>query len=530
MEIGFVNEKLKLEHIGLSNLKSIMYNLNDSALVNQAISRKEGQIGYGGAFFVKTGTHTGRSARDKFIVREEKTEKNIWWENSGEISEEHFSSLYNDIKKYLQGKEIFVQDLFACADENHRMNIRVITELAWHALFSRHLFRIPEEKNIKNFINDFTVINCPEFKSSPERHGSSSETIIAISFEKKLIIISGTLYAGEIKKSVFTVLNYFLPEKNVMPMHCSANTAKSDDKNSAIFFGLSGTGKTTLSQDPNRILIGDDEHGWSEKGIFNFEGGCYAKTINLCKNNEPEIYGATSKFGTVVENMNFDTVSLKLNYFDDSLTQNMRCAYPLNYISNSSSTGKTNSPKNVIFLTCDAFGVFPPIARLTVDQAIYHFISGFTSKIAGTERGIVEPQPTFSACYGAPFLPRDPSVYGNLLNDRLLNSKANCWLVNTGWTGGPYGEGVRMPLKETRKILTSVLNDTIFNSKFRIDENFGFQVPLDIDGVEKKILNPKETWNDKNKYDQQSKKLVKMFIDNFVKYEKLEKFSKILVL
>ena len=528
IEKGLVNPKLKLDDMGLCELNSTMYNLNESALVKEAISRNEGVIGYGGALVVKTGSHTGRSAKDKFIVREKTTENNIWWENTREISPKHFSCLYDDVVSYLKGKDIFVQDLFACADINHRLNIRVITEFAWHALFSRHLFRIPENEDLKNFHNDFLVINCPNFKCSEDRHGSASETIIAISFEKKTIIITGTKYAGEIKKSIFTVLNYFLPEKKIMPMHCSANKALGNDKNTAVFFGLSGTGKTTLSQDPNRVLIGDDEHGWSEKGIFNFEGGCYAKTINLNKENEPEIYNATSKFATLIENMNYDPVSLKLDYFDDSLTQNMRCAYPLDYISNSSSTGITTIPKNVIFLTCDAFGILPPVAKLTVDQAIYHFISGFTAKIAGTEKDIFEPQPTFSACYGAPFLPRHPSVYGKLLEERLLDSGAICWLVNTGWTGGSYGHGTRMPIKETRAILSSILNGSIMESEFRSDDDFGFTIPCEINGVNKEILNPRNTWNDKLNYDKKAKELLSMFIENFKKYENLDKYSKIL--
>ncbi|MCW1951048.1 MAG: phosphoenolpyruvate carboxykinase (ATP), partial [Octadecabacter sp.] len=395
---------------------------------------------------------------------------------------------------------------------------RFVTELAWHGLFIRHLMRRPEASELGGFSPDWTVINCPSFLADPERHGCRSETVITMNFDRKIILIAGTEYAGENKKSIFTLLNYLLPEKDIMPMHCSANHAKDNPVDSAVFFGLSGTGKTTLSADPNRTLIGDDEHGWSERGIFNFEGGCYAKTIGLNPEAEPEIYATTHMPGTVIENMVFDAETLELDFEDDSLTANMRCAYPLNYISNASETALGGHPKNIIMLTCDAFGVLPPIARLTPAQAMYHFLSGFTSKVAGTERGVTEPEPTFSTCFGAPFMPRRPEVYGNLLRSKIATHGATCWLVNTGWTGGAYGTGNRMPIKATRALLTSALNGTLVEGQFRKDANFGFDVPVACDSVDDLLLNPRETWADGAAYDAQAAKLVDMFANNFEQY------------
>ena len=394
----------------------------------------------------------------------------------------------------------------------------MVTELAWHNLFIRHLLRRPERAALDSFIADFTVINCPSFQANPEKHNCLSETVIALNFDKKMILIGGTEYAGENKKSVFTLLNYLLPEKGIMPMHCSANHAVGNPVDTAVFFGLSGTGKTTLSADPQRVLIGDDEHGWSDRGTFNFEGGCYAKTINLNPEAEPEIFATTSKFGTVIENMVFDPETFELDFDDDSLTANMRCAYPLEYISNASDTALGGHPKNVIMLTCDAFGVLPPIARLTPAQAMYHFLSGFTSKVAGTERGVTEPEPTFSTCFGAPFMPRRPEAYGNLLRDKIAKHGATCWLVNTGWTGGAYGTGSRMPIKATRALLTAALDGSLAEAKFRKDENFGFDVPVEVPGVNTALLDPRSTWNDPAAYDTQAAKLVQMFADNFEQY------------
>jgi phosphoenolpyruvate carboxykinase (ATP) len=429
-----------------------------------------------------------------------------------------FDVLYADMLEHMKGKDYYVQDLFGGADPANRLDVRVVTELAWHGLFIRHLLRRPDREELDTFVPEFTIINCPTFKADAEKHGCRSETVIALNMDAKLILIGGTEYAGENKKSVFTLLNYLLPEKGIMPMHCSANHAIGNPVDAAVFFGLSGTGKTTLSADPSRTLIGDDEHGWSDKGTFNFEGGCYAKTINLNAEAEPEIYATTSKFGTVIENMVFDDETLELDFNDDSLTANMRCAYPLHYISNASYSAQGGHPKNIIMLTCDAFGVLPPIARLTPAQAMYHFLSGFTSKVAGTERGVTEPEPTFSTCFGAPFMPRRPEVYGNLLRDKIAKHGATCWLVNTGWTGGAYGTGKRMPIKATRALLTAALDGSLSNVEFRKDPNFGFDVPVDVPGVPEVLLDPRRTWGDPAAYDAQAEKLVKMFSDNFEQY------------
>jgi phosphoenolpyruvate carboxykinase (ATP) len=429
-----------------------------------------------------------------------------------------FDRLHADMLEHMKGGDYFVQDLYAGADPEHRLDVRVVTELAWHGLFIRHLLRRPDRAELDSFAPEFSIINCPSFKADPARHGCRTETVIALNFDKKLILIANTAYAGENKKSVFTLLNYLLPEKGVMAMHCSANHAIGNPDDTAVFFGLSGTGKTTLSADPSRTLIGDDEHGWSEKGTFNFEGGCYAKTINLSAEAEPEIYATTSRFGTVVENMVFDPETLELDFTDSSLTENMRCAYPLEAISNASDTGLGRHPKNVIMLTCDAYGVLPPIARLTPAQAMYHFLSGFTSKTPGTERGVTEPIPTFSTCFGAPFMPRRPEVYGKLLQEKIAQFGATCWLVNTGWTGGAHGTGKRMPIKATRALLTAALDGSLGKVEFRKDPNFGFEVPVAVPGVDTILLNPRDTWADKAAYDAQAKKLVGMFADNFGQY------------
>ncbi|MEL6208224.1 MAG: phosphoenolpyruvate carboxykinase (ATP), partial [Pseudomonadota bacterium] len=413
MEIGRVNPEMRLEDQGITGLGTIHYNLLEPALIEEALRRDEGKLGRGGAFLVTTGKFTGRSPKDKHVVKTPDIEDRIWWENNAAMSPEGFDALYADMRAHMAGRDYFVQDLYGGADPTHQIDVRVVTELAWHGLFIRHLLRRPDRDDLDRFTPDFTIINSPSFKADPERHGCRSDTVIAINFSKKLILIGGTEYAGENKKSVFTLLNYLLPEKGVMAMHCSANHAQGNPVDTAVFFGLSGTGKTTLSADPARVLIGDDEHGWSDRGTFNFEGGCYAKTINLSAEAEPEIFATTERFGTVIENMVYDEETLELDFDDDSLTANMRCAYPLEYISNASSSALGGHPKNIIMLTCDAFGVLPPIARLTPAQAMYHFLSGFTSKVAGTERGVTEPEPTFSTCFGAPFMPRRPEVYGN---------------------------------------------------------------------------------------------------------------------
>ncbi len=518
MDTGRVNPKQRLEDQGITGLGHVHYNLLENALIEEALKRGEGRLGKGGIFLATTGKHTGRSPKDKFVVRTPSVEHSIWWENNKPMTPEAFEALQADMLAHLKGRDAFVQDLYGGADPAHRLDVRVVTELAWHGLFIRYMLRRPERGELDGFVPEFTVVNCPSFKADPERHGCRSETVIAINLDKKLILISGSAYAGENKKSVFTLLNYLLPEKGIMPMHCSANHAPGNPVDTAIFFGLSGTGKTTLSADPARTLLGDDEHGWSDRGTFNFEGGCYAKTISLSPEAEPEIYATTGMFGTVVENMVYDPETFELDFEDASLTANMRCAYPLDYIPNASETGLGGHPKNIIMLTCDAYGVLPPIARLSPAQAMYHFLSGFTAKVAGTERGVTEPEPTFSTCFGAPFMPRRPEVYGNLLREKIARHGATCWLVNTGWTGGAYGTGRRMPIRATRALLSAALEGALNSVQFRKDPNFGFDVPVSVPGVEDKLLDPRRTWADPAAYDAQARKLVHMFAENFAQY------------
>jgi len=518
MDHGQVNPKMKLEDQGITGLGYVYYNLNEADLQTAAIDAGEGVEGQGGTFLVSTGKHTGRSPKDKFVVRTPETEDTIWWDNNPPMEAAAFDQLYDDMMAHMQGGKYYVQDLFGGADPAHRLDVRMVTELAWHSLFIRHVLRRPEASEIDTFLPDWTIINCPTFKADPAKHGCRSETVIAMNFDRKVILIGGSEYGGENKKSVFTLLNYLLPEKGIMPMHCSANHAPGNPVDTAVFFGLSGTGKTTLSADPSRTLIGDDEHGWSERGTFNFEGGCYAKTIGLDPKAEPEIYATCFMPHTVIENMVFDPETKELDFEDDSLTANMRCAYPLNYISNASESALGGHPKNIIMLTCDAFGVLPPISRLTPAQAMYHFLSGFTSKVAGTERGVTEPEPTFSTCFGAPFMPRRPEVYGNLLREKIASHGATCWLVNTGWTGGAYGTGSRMPIKATRALLAAALDGTLVENQFRKDANFGFEVPVTCEGVDDQLLDPRATWSDKVAYDAQAAKLVDMFSNNFEKY------------
>ena len=513
-----VNPNCRLEDQGITGLGHVYYNLLEPALINAALERREGKLGLGGTFLVTTGKHTGRSPKDKHVVRTPSVENTIWWENNRAMEPAKFDVLYADMLEHMKGREYFVQDLYAGADPALRLDVRVISELAWHNLFIRHLLRRPEASELATFLPQFTIINCPSFKADPARHGCRSETVIAINFDQKLILIGNTQYSGENKKGVFTLLNYLLPEKGVMPMHCSANHAHGDKDDVAIFFGLSGTGKTTLSAEPSRTLIGDDEHGWSDNGVFNFEGGCYAKTISLSPVHEPEIYATTHTFGTVIENMVYDPDTLELDFEDNSITDNMRCAYPLEFISNASKDSLGGQPKNVIMLTCDAYGVLPPIARLTPAQAMYHFLSGFTSKTPGTEVGVTEPTPTFSTCFGAPFMPRRPEEYGKLLQKRIAESGAHCWLVNTGWTGGAFGTGKRMPIAATRALLAAALDGSLNDVEFRKDPNFGFEVPVSVPGVDAQLLDPRQTWADASAYDAQALKLVGMFSDNFAQY------------
>ena len=519
MIVGHVNPSFKLEDQGITGLGQVHYNLSEPALIEAALRRGEGHLGLGGAMLVETGKFTGRSPKDKHIVKSRQTADTIWWDTNAVMTPKAFAALKADMFAQMKGGEYFVQDLFAGADPAYRLDVRLITELAWHSLFIRHMLRRPSRREIDRFEPEFTVINCPGFQADPKRHGCRSETVIAINFEDKMILIGGTEYAGENKKSIFSVLNYILPEKGVMPMHCSANHARGNPIDTAVFFGLSGTGKTTLSADPDRILLGDDEHGWSDRGTFNFEGGCYAKTINLSPQAEPEIFATTRMFGTVIENMVYDPETFALDFKDDSLTANMRCAYPLHYISNASETALGGHPKNIIMLTCDAFGVLPQIARLSPAQAEYHFLSGFTAKVAGTERGVTEPQPTFSTCFGAPFMPRRPEVYGALLREKIARHGATCWLVNTGWTGGAFGTGSRMPIKATRALLTAALDGSLATAQFRKDPNFRFEVPVSVGGVADILLDPRRTWDNGADYDEQARKLVSMFAENFVQYE-----------
>lgn len=514
----YIQSDYGLENHGILHTGNIYWNLSTAALYEEAARRREGLISYLGPLVVRTGQYTGRSPNDKFIVREPESEKHIWWGKVNQAFDiQRFESLYARMLAYMQGRDLFVQDCYAGADAEYRINIRVITETAWHSLFARNIFIEPPEEELKSFIPDFTIINLPNFRAVPEIDGTRSEAFIIVNFARRLILIGGTSYAGEIKKSVFTILNYLLPHKKVLSMHCSANIGADGD--TALFFGLSGTGKTTLSADPNRTLIGDDEHGWSEKGIFNFEGGCYAKVIRLSPVAEPEIFKTTRTFGTILENVAIDPITRRLDLDDDSLTENTRAAYPLTHIPNACRSGIGNHPKNVIFLTADAFGVMPPIARLTKEQAMFHFLSGYTARVAGTERGIGnEPQATFSACFGAPFMALHPSVYTDLFGQRISTYNVKVWLVNTGWTGGPYGVGHRMSIKHTRALLTAVLKGELDNVAMNPDPIFGFLIPDACPGVPKDILKPRNTWNDSSAYDAQAQRLAEMFLDNFQQF------------
>ncbi len=504
---------------GFETKAKIHPNLGTAQLVEATVAKGEGELSRYGSLVVKTGAHTGRSANDKFIVRDETTEDTVWWGKVNvDMSPEHFAALKKDFLAELAGKgELYVADLFGGSQPEHRVNVRVINELAWHNLFIRTMLVRPEASELADFAPEYTIIDLPSFRADPARHGTRSETVIAVNLAEKLILIGGTRYAGEMKKSVFGILNYLLPAKGVMPMHCSANIGP--DGKTAVFFGLSGTGKTTLSADASRTLIGDDEHGWSDTAVFNFEGGCYAKMIRLSEEAEPEIYATTRKFGTVLENVVMDPVTRDLDFHDNSLAENTRGAYPLDYIPNTSEKNLGPVPSNVIMLTADAFGVLPPIARLTPEQAMYHFLSGYTAKVAGTEIGVTEPEATFSTCFGAPFMPRHPSVYGNLLKQRIAEGGAQCWLVNTGWTGGKYGIGNRMPIKATRALLNAALDGSLNDAEFRKDPNFGFDVPVAVPGVDSGILDPRTTWADKGEYDRTADKLVRLFIDNFAEFE-----------
>ncbi|WP_106639299.1 phosphoenolpyruvate carboxykinase [Allosphingosinicella vermicomposti] len=503
---------------GIVTKADIHWNLLPAALTEQAVKRGEGMLAKDGPLVVATGKHTGRSAKDKFTVRDSETEGTIWWDNNAAMTPEQFAALKADFLACVSDKDtLFVADLYGGSQPEHRVRVRVINELAWHNQFIRTMLVRPEASELEGFTPEFTIIDLPSFKADPAKHGCRGETVIAVNLTEKLILIGGTQYAGEMKKSVFGVLNYLLPVDGVMPMHCSANIGPNGD--TAVFFGLSGTGKTTLSADASRTLIGDDEHGWSDTNVFNFEGGCYAKMIRLSEEAEPEIYATTRRFGTVLENVVIDPDTRELDLDDNSLAENTRGAYPIDFIPNASKENLGPVPRNIVMLTADAFGVLPPIAKLTPDQAMYHFLSGYTAKVAGTEIGVTEPEATFSTCFGAPFMPRHPSVYGNLLKERIAKGNVDCWLVNTGWTGGKYGVGKRMPIKATRALLNAALDGSLKNVEFRKDPYFGFDVPVSVPGVDTAILDPKSTWADKAEYDATAKKLVQLFIDNFAKFE-----------
>jgi phosphoenolpyruvate carboxykinase (ATP) len=504
---------------GIAATSDIHWNLTAAPLVELALARGEGKLAKDGPLVVETGKHTGRSAQDKFIVRDAETEETVWWGKTNKgMTPEQFAALKADFLAHLGTKEtLFAQDLFGGSQPSHRVNVRVVTELAWHSMFIRTLLVRPDVSELEGFSPEYTIIDLPSFRADPARHGCRSETVVAVNLTEKLILIGGTKYAGEMKKSVFGILNYKLPVDGVMPMHCSANMGPNGD--TAVFFGLSGTGKTTLSADASRTLIGDDEHGWSDEAVFNFEGGCYAKMINLSPEAEPEIYATSKRFGTVLENVVMNPETRELDFNDNSLAENSRGSYPIDFIPNTSEKNLGPVPRNMIFLTADAFGVLPPIAKLTPDQAMYHFLSGYTARVAGTEIGVTEPDATFSTCFGAPFMPRHPSVYGNLLKSRIAKGGVDCWLVNTGWTGGQYGIGRRMPIKITRALLNAALDGSLNDAEFRTDPNFGFKVPVSVPGVDSAILNPRETWPDQAAYDATAAKLVGMFIDNFSQFE-----------
>jgi phosphoenolpyruvate carboxykinase (ATP) len=495
----------------------VRWNLSTAALYEEAIRRQEGVIAAAGPLACRTGLHTGRSPNDKFVVREPSSEAQIaWGKVNRPMDPVHFDALHRDLVGSLAGKELFVLDCFAGADPKYRLPVRVINEFAWHNLFCRNLF-IDDPAAAAAAAPQFTIIDSPGFKADPKRHGSQSDVMIALNFAKRLVLITGSSYAGEMKKSIFSVLNYLLPLQDVLPMHCSANIGTDGD--TALFFGLSGTGKTTLSSDPDRMLIGDDEHGWSDRGVFNFEGGCYAKTIRLSADAEPQIYATTRRFGTVLENVVVDELTRELNLDDDAYTENTRAAYPISFIANAVPSGLGGHPRNVVMLTADAFGVLPPISRLSPDAAMYHFLSGYTAKVAGTEKGVTEPKATFSTCFGAPFLPLQPSRYARMLGEKIARHNARVWLVNTGWTGGPYGVGQRMKIAYTRSIIRAALSGALDAVAFEKDPVFNLDIPVSCPDVPADVLKPRATWSDGAAYDEQAAKLARMFVANFKNFE-----------
>jgi len=517
-EFGFKAKDATIADLGLKNVADAYWNLTPAELVEESIIRGEGVLSDNGALAVDTGKFTGRSPKDRFIVCDERTEKSVWWGDINiKFDPEKFDRLYDRVCAYLQGKTIYVRDSYSCADPKFRMNVRVVTESPWQNLFAHNLFLRPTKEEILNTTKaEWTILSAPGFLADPEVDGTRQSNFAVLNFTKKIILIGGTAYTGEIKKGIFSVLNFVLPnDKNVLSMHCSANIGSAGD--SAIFFGLSGTGKTTLSADPNRGLIGDDEHGWAENSVFNFEGGCYAKCVSLSKEKEPQIFNAI-KFGSLLENIEFYDGTTTVDYDNISKTENTRAAYPIYHVDNAVEPSVGNSPKNIFFLTCDAFGVLPPISKLNTGQAMYHFISGYTAKVAGTEMGITEPTTTFSACFGKAFLPLHPTKYAELLGERMKKNKVNVWLVNTGWSGGSYGVGARMKLSFTRAMITAALNGELEKVEFEKMPVFGLAIPKSCSGVPNEILNPKNTWADKSEFDAKTNTLAASFVKNFAQY------------
>jgi phosphoenolpyruvate carboxykinase (ATP) len=518
VKLNDVTRGTGLEQHDISNANLIFWTAPTSVLYEHIVRRGEGLISHMGALAVKTGHFTGRAANDKFIVDEPGSSGRInWGKVNRPFDAAKFDALYKKMTFYMQGRDLFVQDCYAGASPEHRIPVRIITERAWHSLFARNMFLRGTPEELLEHKTQFTVIDLPAFHALPSTDGTNSEAFIIINFDRKLVIIGGTSYAGEIKKSVFTVLNYLLPQKGVLSMHCSANAGMNGDV--AIFFGLSGTGKTTLSAAPNRLLIGDDEHGWDDNGIFNFEGGCYAKVINLSPESEPEIYQTTRRFGTILENVAIDTISRRIDLNNASFTENTRASYPISHIPQIVRSGVGGHPANIIMLTCDAFGVLPPIARLTRDQAMYHFLSGYTAKVAGTEAGVTEPQATFSACFGAPFMALRPSVYAEILGQKIARHDVTCWLVNTGWSGGGPGVGSRMKIAHSRAMVNAALDGSLNAGSFVTDPVFGLSVPTACRGVDSEVLNPRNAWADKGAYDAMAAKVVDMFRKNFEQFK-----------
>ncbi len=516
--IGHHISRYGLDNHGLSNVGKAYWNLSAPQLYTESLARSEGLLANGGALVTVTGQHTGRSPHDRFVVEEATARDEIWWGDVNvAMSEENFDRLLDKILGHLQGRDVFVQDCYAGANETYRLPVRVVTEEAWHNLFARNMFIQPEPKDLAAFKPEWTVLQAPSLEADSSTDGTTSGTFIVVHMGRKTVLVGGSGYAGEIKKSIFSVMNFLLPPRDVLPMHCSANIGP--EGNSAIFFGLSGTGKTTLSADSARTLIGDDEHGWGPDGIFNFEGGCYAKTINLTHETEPEIFETTRTFGSIIENVVLDPDTRELDFFDTTLTENGRVSYSIEQIPNASETGSGGHPANIMMLTCDAFGVLPPISKLSPDQAMYHFLSGYTAKVAGTERGLKEPQATFSTCFGAPFMPRHPTVYAKLLGEKMAKHGAFCWLVNTGWSGGGYGVGERMKIQHTRALVNAALDGKLADASFSEDTNFGVQVPDSCPGVPAEVLNARNTWGDKDAYDAQAAHLTRLFEDNFKQFE-----------